>query len=384
MQLLLPNEVISCLKSLKNAGFEAWCVGGAVRDMIMSRTPGDFDVTTSARPENVTEIFNHTVPTGIKHGTVTVIINKMPIEVTTYRSDGKYSDHRAPDSVRYVSSVDDDLRRRDFTVNAVCCSEEGKIYDPLNGVADICSKKLRTVGEPEKRFSEDALRIMRLFRFSSQLCFEIEEKSYEAAIKLSYLLKEISAERIRSELKKTFCGGRPTSLDPLLLCGALEFTGLPSCPVGSSIPDACPAEFALRFAFYCKQSRTDAKAVLKNLKSDNKTAEKADIYLEMLSMPHVTRCDIKRLLKTGGAEMTENLLRAYGKPCDIIDSIIQSGEPYNKSMLKIDGSDIALLGIKGPMIGAVIDDITDAVIDDFRKNYRDELIKMIKTKYLNR
>ena len=100
MQLLLPNEVISCLKSLKNAGFEAWCVGGAVRDIIMSRTPGDFDVTTSARPENVTEIFNHTVPTGIKHGTVTVIINKMPIEVTTYRSDGKYSDHRAPDSVR--------------------------------------------------------------------------------------------------------------------------------------------------------------------------------------------------------------------------------------------------------------------------------------------
>lgn len=383
MQLLLPNEVIFCLKALKNAGFEAWCVGGAVRDMIMGKAPGDFDVTTSATPENVIEAFDRTVPTGIKHGTVTVIIDKMPIEVTTYRSDGKYSDHRAPDSVKYVTSVDDDLCRRDFTVNAICCSEDGKIYDPLNGAADISSKILRTVGEPEKRFSEDALRIMRLFRFSSQLGFDIERQSYEAAVKLSYLLKEISVERIFSELKKTFCGSRPQSLDSLLLCGALKFTGLPSYPVGASVKD-CPAEFALRFAFYCKHSGADAKTVLKNLRSDNKTITEAEIYLKMLSMPHRTRNDIKRLLKAGGAEMTENLLKAYGKPCDVIDSIIQSGEPYTKSMLKIDGSDIASLGISGAMIGTVIDDLTDAVIDDCRKNSRDELISIIKTNYIDR
>lgn len=377
MQLLLPKEIKKCLEALTAAGFEAWCVGGAVRDMIMGRIPGDFDVTTNAHPDEIISLFDKTVPTGLKHGTVTVIIEKMPIEVTTYRTDGNYSDHRSPDSVEYVSSLEDDLQRRDFTVNAICCDVNGKIHDPLNGTNDIKSKILRTVGNPEVRFTEDALRIMRLFRFSSQLDFTIEENTLLAAIKLSYLLREISVERIYKELTRLICGPAPQNADSLFYSGALNYLGLNKMKLGTVLND-CPPCFSLRFAVLCKKSGVNANIILKNLKSDKTSETDTETYLKLLSMKSDTRQDIKRMLNIGGIEKCRNILAFYGHSPATLDDILKNKEPYNKSMLAVNGTDIKNIGINGEKIGQIIDYLTDTVIEDPPKNNREALIKAAK------
>lgn len=377
MQLLLPKEIKNCLKTFTAAGFEAWCVGGAVRDMIMGCTPGDFDVTTNARPEEVICLFDKTVPTGLKHGTVTVIIGNMPVEVTTYRTDGSYSDHRSPDFVEYVSSLEDDLRRRDFTVNAICCDLNGKIYDPLNGTNDIKAKILKTVGDPKIRFSEDALRIMRLFRFSSQLDFKIEENTLTAATELSGLLKEISAERIYKELVRLICGAAPQNADPLFNCGALEFLGFKKINPGAVLKD-CPPCFSLRFAVLCNKSDADAKKILKNLKSDKSSETDTETYLKLLSMKSETRQDIKRILNIGDTEMCRNILLYKGHGLATLNDIMKNKEPYKKSMLAVNGNDIKNIGINGEKIGQIIDYLTETVIEDPKSNNREALIKAAK------
>ena len=183
MELNLPKYVKDSLITIENAGFEAWCVGGAVRDLIIGLDPSDYDITTNAEPEVIMSIFPKTVSTGIKHGTVTVVTPNGNIEVTTYRTEGLYSDHRSPDDVNFVKSVDDDLKRRDFTVNAILYNPKKGIYDPQNGVLDIENKILRSIGQPQERFTEDALRILRLFRFSAQLGLSIEKYTLNSALK---------------------------------------------------------------------------------------------------------------------------------------------------------------------------------------------------------
>ena len=167
MELNLPKYVKDSLIAIENAGFEASCVGGAVRDLIMGLTPSDYDITTNAEPEVIMSIFPKTVATGIKHGTVTVVTDDGNIEVTTYRTEGQYTDHRSPDNVDFVKNVDEDVKRRDFTVNAILYNPILGFYDPQNGVLDIENKILRCIGQPHERFTEDALRILRLFRFSA-------------------------------------------------------------------------------------------------------------------------------------------------------------------------------------------------------------------------
>ncbi|MEE1185167.1 MAG: hypothetical protein UHX92_03715, partial [Acutalibacteraceae bacterium] len=173
----LPEKIEYVINRITDSGFEAFIVGGCVRDMLMGKTPNDFDITTSATPEEIQNIFEKTVPTGIKHGTITVVLEGEPIEVTTFRCDGDYNDCRHPEKVEFVRSIEADLSRRDFTVNAIAYNPTKGIVDLFGGIEDINSKILRAVGNPEKRFCEDALRIMRLFRFSSVLSFEIEEKT---------------------------------------------------------------------------------------------------------------------------------------------------------------------------------------------------------------
>lgn len=199
----ISENAAEALKVLESCGFEAWCVGGCVRDSVMGITPHDWDVCTSARPEQILKAFSgfRTIPTGLKHGTITVLVNREPIEVTTYRTDGKYSDHRRPDSVSFVSDVRSDLERRDFTINAMCADLNGKLYDPSGGMKDIAGKLIRCVGDPEKRFEEDALRILRALRFAAKTGFDIEKNTLDAAIGMKKLLDGVSAERIFSELK---------------------------------------------------------------------------------------------------------------------------------------------------------------------------------------
>ncbi len=204
----LPPEVITILKRFEESGYQAFCVGGAVRDCIMEYAPGDWDITTSATPLETKELFNdfRTIDTGLKHGTVTVLINKIPFEVTTYRIDGEYDDNRHPLSVEFTANIEDDLARRDFTINAIAYNPATGIKDYFDGTEDIKNKIIRTVGDPEKRFKEDGLRIMRALRFSATLGFRIEEKTAQAIHQNKDLLKNISAERLQVELVKLICG----------------------------------------------------------------------------------------------------------------------------------------------------------------------------------
>ncbi|MCR4626937.1 MAG: HD domain-containing protein, partial [Treponema sp.] len=197
----------------KEAGFEAYLVGGAVRDMLLGKTETDWDLTTNATPEQVMKIFKKVIPTGIAHGTVTVLFMGKQIEVTTYRTDSEYSDGRHPDKVIFTSSLEDDLSRRDFTMNAIAASlETGEIKDPFNGISDIKNKIIRTVGNPFDRFTEDGLRPIRAIRFSSQLDFEIEKKTFEAITTPEVRKKTlgISIERFRDEFVKTLKSNAPS------------------------------------------------------------------------------------------------------------------------------------------------------------------------------
>lgn len=205
----LPKHVKFIISEIEKAGFEAYAVGGCVRDTILKREPDDWDITTSAKPEEIKEIFSHTIDTGIQHGTVTVMVEKTGYEVTTYRIDGEYEDHRHPKSVTFTPNLVEDLKRRDFTINAMAYSEKKGLVDEFDGIDDMERKLIRCVGNPMERFREDALRIMRAVRFAAQLGYSIEDKTREAMKILSPNLKDISAERINVELTKLLVSNHP-------------------------------------------------------------------------------------------------------------------------------------------------------------------------------
>ena len=221
-KLSLPKEVCGIIETLEAKGYEAYAVGGAVRDLLLGVAPGDFDVTTSALPEEVKAVFPRTIDTGIAHGTVTVMKHGVGYEVTTYRIDGKYSDGRHPEAVEFTRSLREDLRRRDFTVNAMAYNERTGLVDLFGGREDLERGVIRAVGNPEERFQEDALRIMRCVRFAAQLNFEIEEKTLAAAAALSGNLQMISRERIREEFLKILLSGHPEELMTLYRIGGFR------------------------------------------------------------------------------------------------------------------------------------------------------------------
>ncbi|MBO4515022.1 MAG: CCA tRNA nucleotidyltransferase, partial [Lachnospiraceae bacterium] len=208
----IPQKAKEILDVLHGAGFEAYVVGGCVRDSILGRTPQDWDVTTSARPEEVKALFRRTIDTGIQHGTVTVMMDKEGFEVTTYRIDGKYEDSRHPSEVIFTPSLEEDLKRRDFTINAMAYNDRDGLVDLFGGMEDMEKKVIRCVGDARARFGEDALRIMRAVRFSAQLGYEIEAQTREAIRELAPTLRNISAERIQTELIKLVVSGHPEYL----------------------------------------------------------------------------------------------------------------------------------------------------------------------------
>lgn len=213
MRICLPEKVNRIIQALNGAGFEAYAVGGCIRDSILGRTPDDWDITTSAEPFEVKQLFRRTIDTGIQHGTVTVMMEKEGFEVTTYRIDGKYEDNRHPKDVTFTKSLYEDLRRRDFTINAMAYNDQSGLVDEFHGMQDIEDKVIRAVGNPEERFTEDALRIMRSVRFAAQLGFSIERNTREAARNLAGNLRHISAERIQAEFVKLMMSGHPDFLE---------------------------------------------------------------------------------------------------------------------------------------------------------------------------
>lgn len=212
MRITLPEQVGYIINTLNRAGFEAYAVGGCVRDSLMGRKPNDWDITTSAAPEEVKKLFGRTIDTGIRHGTVTVMLRKVGYEVTTYRIDGEYEDNRHPKEVTFTKSLEEDLKRRDFTINAMAYHPKEGLTDLFDGIGDMKRKCIRCVGAPGERFAEDALRLMRCVRFSAQFGYEIEEETELAAKELAGNLKDISAERIRVELEKLLLSPHPDYL----------------------------------------------------------------------------------------------------------------------------------------------------------------------------
>lgn len=208
MTMDMPKNVDTAINLLQSAGFEAYAVGGCVRDSLLGKTPNDWDITTSAKPENMKSVFADflCIDTGIKHGTVTVVIDGEPLEITTFRLDGEYEDNRHPKSVTFTADLGADLGRRDFTVNAMAYSKMTGTVDLFGGQNDLKNKIIRCVGDPDRRFNEDALRILRALRFASALDFEIEEKTAQSLLKNRALLGNISEERIAKELLKLVCG----------------------------------------------------------------------------------------------------------------------------------------------------------------------------------
>lgn len=210
MKIQLPEKVRIIINVLQKHGYEAYAVGGCVRDSILGRVPDDWDITTSATPLETKALFSRTFDTGIEHGTITVLLDKEAFEVTTYRVDGEYEDSRHPKEVTFTRSLKEDLLRRDFTINAMAYNDTEGLIDIFGGIEDLNNKTIRCVGNAEERFSEDALRILRAVRFAAQLGFEIEEETQEGIRKLAPTLANISAERIQVELIKMLISPNPT------------------------------------------------------------------------------------------------------------------------------------------------------------------------------
>lgn len=377
----ISNGAKKCIETLENAGFECYIVGGAIRDILMGLEPGDFDITTNATPDDVINLFPKTIPTGIDHGTVTVVIDDENLEVTTYRNDGEYSDHRSPESVEFISSIDADLSRRDFTINAICYNPKTDIYDPLCGRNDIALKTIRAIGDPHKRYYEDALRILRAFRFSAQLGFEIEENTFSAAIRYSYLLTKLSRERIFSEFKKTLIADKPTAINPLIKHGAFNFLMFNNTEIPKEV-EALPKIFALRFAYLKNTLSLNTTTILMRLKSDKKTVVDTNQFDELFASPYETRADIKRMLKYCSVENVRTYLEYLGEDkIKTLDDILSSNEPYCLSMLNIDGNDIEALGYKGREIGKILNFVLLYVIDNPKENIKENLIEYVSKNF---
>ena len=228
MTIRIPQDVLWILNKLNQAGYEAYVVGGCVRDSLMGREPNDWDITTDAEPLQVKGLFRRTIDTGLQHGTVTVMNHGVGYEVTTYRLDGEYDDHRRPDSVTFSKNLADDLMRRDFTINAMAYHPEKGLVDLYGGTEDLEEKRIRAVGDPDARFNEDALRILRAVRFAAQLGFQIEPETREAIRKHVKELSFVSIERIETELTKLICSPHPEEI-PTILSTRVEHS-LPDDP----------------------------------------------------------------------------------------------------------------------------------------------------------
>ncbi len=388
MTFYIPTYVSECISVLKTAGYEAYCVGGAVRDMLLGNTePSDFDIATNCLPDKVMRLFPHTVPTGISHGTVTVLIDKKPIEVTTYRIDGGYTDTRHPDSVEFVGSIEEDLSRRDFTVNAIAYDKDTGIVDLFCGLEDIKTRTLRTVRNPDERFCEDALRIMRLFRFASQLGFSIEENTLNSALTKLDLLENISAERIFSELKKMLMGKHIENSTAFFKNGALKSFSIPECD--TTPIRKLPRDLIIRFCALLLISGKDAEEICRALKTDNDLRERSKRITQLyrLGTPK-NSADIKRGLCICNKEDYMRFLEitAVLKSEDTIwavnelHRILDSDEPFLVEHLKISGKHLIKMGFSGEEIGKALEFLQEEVIKNPTLNEREALIKLI-TKY---
>lgn len=396
--IAIPQNVKKLINILEKSSFEAYAVGGCVRDSLMNRIPNDWDICTSALPGQMKACFKdfRTVETGLKHGTLTVIFDGEPYEITTFRRDGEYLDHRHPTEVEYVSDLQTDLSRRDFTVNAMASHPEKGVVDFFGGISDLNKKIICCVGNPDLRFTEDALRIMRGVRFASVLGFSIEEETENAIFKNAYLLNEIAAERITVELKKTIVGKNAPYIMKKYRCvfaqripewlkySDEEWNNLCDC-LGN-----LPQDVSLRLAALYSGIETDeTENSLKNLKFEKSIQQEVIALKDSLSMELLpNQSSMCRFLNKLGEERGRKalILRSalYGSQkenFECMEQVISEKRCFTLRDLAVNGYDLRKLGSKsGYEIGDKLDFLLQKVMDGELPNEKDALIGEIRKK----
>ncbi|MDU3490205.1 MAG: CCA tRNA nucleotidyltransferase [Clostridiales bacterium] len=411
MNIELPEDVRSILSKLERESYDAYVVGGCVRDTLLGKEPEDWDITTSAKPEEIKKAFVKTVDTGIKHGTVTVIINGNGYEVTTYRIDGEYKDGRHPEEVRFTRSLRDDLKRRDFTINAIAYNDSNGLKDLFYGRSDLHNRIIRAVGNPEYRFKEDALRMMRAIRFSAQLGFNIDIETYHAIIRCSHLIKQVSVERIQTELTKTLMSVNPEAVKEYQLTG-LFIEILPEinkilasresqkvCALLKKVPNT----IAMKYAALLSPLEADAaRSVLKGLRLDNNTvntvtqiiyhsknngqidendiAVREAIYklgprlMENLFVFEAAQIQMKEdvtgLTMRGARNHLKTIMRIY-------EEVLSRGDCVTIRDLDVTGSDLLKLGLSGKQVGETLEWLIHIVLENPKLNDKSTLLAMV-------
>ncbi|SFI07734.1 tRNA nucleotidyltransferase (CCA-adding enzyme) [Pseudobutyrivibrio sp. OR37] len=435
----LPADVSKIINILESNGHEAYAVGGCVRDCILGKIPHDWDITTSALPEQVKSLFDRTFDTGIEHGTVTVLMHGVGYEVTTYRVDGKYEDGRHPKEVTFTASLEEDLKRRDFTINAMAYNESNGLVDLFGGKEDLEAGIIRAVGNPTERFTEDALRMLRALRFSAQLGFEIEPATYQAICKLAPTLDRISAERIQVEMVKLVTSDHPERIREVYNTGLSkvffpELNVMMECPqnnkhhmytVGEhAVKAMClsPADKAIRLTMLlhdvakpaCKTTDEKgqdhfklhpvkgaemARTVLRRLKFDNDTIDRVcNLVKNHDDRPEINERNVRRMIIRVGQDNFDDLLAVKRADClaqsmyhreeklayideleQVYRQVISAGDCLKIKDLKINGKDLLDMGVpQGQKIGEILKALFDEVVDNPKLNERDYLLNRVK------
>ena len=431
MKMNIPEPARMIIDRLNEHGYEAYVVGGCVRDMILKREPGDWDITTSARPEQVKALFNRTLDTGIQHGTVTIMVGKEGYEVTTFRVDGDYTDGRHPDTVTFTPSLEEDLKRRDFTINAMAYNHNTGLVDIFGGREDIERKVIRCVGNPTERFTEDALRILRAIRFSAQLGFEIEDATRQAITEIAPNLIHVSKERIQVELTKLLLSDRPETMKLVYETGISPYVSETFHKMGEMIGDmpiTVPAKKALRWALFLRKGTPEqAVRILRDLKLDNDTIYQVKVLTgwieksicgemalpdektgemctletaaELEFVPGIeSKSQIRKVMSQMEPELFDDLLNIklclakaaakdsksvaveqLEKICALRDEIRADGDCISLKMLAVTGNDLIKAGMKpGKEVGQTLHHFLELVLEEPEKNTKEYLLKILK------
>lgn len=395
MKISIPKNVKRIITTLEANNHEAFIVGGCVRDILRHTTPTDWDITTSATPSETKALFSRTIDTGIKHGTITVLMDKTHYEVTTYRIDGEYKDNRRPESVTFTSNIEEDLSRRDFTMNAIAYNENQGFVDPFGGQEDIKNGVIRCVGNARTRFAEDALRMLRAIRFAAVTNFNVDTEIIMAIKELKQNLLQVSPERIREELGKLITAPHPQVLELLsstgLLACVLQGREYGGCIVNTiNQLKSCPPYEPMRLALFLAWAGENCENILKDLRLDSKTIKETNQYISLLptSLP-TNHYEIKKLLRILPQEWFENLLtlKAIVNPLQenelenirqCAKDIIEKGECFNLKNLAINGKDLMKINIPpGEVMGEILEKLLDAVMQDASLNNKSTLSALV-------
>ena len=382
-----PKYITEIMRTLELAGFRPYLVGGCVRDIFIGRRPNDWDMCSDALPEEVAEIFLHTVPTGIKHGTVTVMHRGKGVEITTFRCDGGYIDHRRPESVSFTCELEEDLRRRDFTINAIAMASDGTITDPFGGRDDISRRLICCVGDPAARFDEDALRMLRALRFKAQLGFELDEETLHAIWAKAPLADGLSAERVRDELQKLLCSSSPEDMQQMLDIGLLARFIRRGDISGLNRISVLPKQPRLRWCALCALLLRSGliescRSFLSGLRLDSSTIRLCEDGTDaVLSGISGDTAAIKHVIAKYGKPSAECACAAAEVICGTgylrsLRRIINSEECTSLAQLAVSGTDLTELGFRGKEIGKVLDALLDHVIYHPGDNRRDILLAL--------